>query len=72
MSWVGKIPGRRAWQPAPVFLPRKSYGQRSLVDYSPWDCKELNMPEQLAFSPSPYSKMSFPKVPDLAQHFLVK
>ena len=23
-SWVGKIPGRRAWQPTPLFLPRES------------------------------------------------
>ena len=22
--WVGKIPGRRAWQPTPVFLPEES------------------------------------------------
>ena len=22
--WVGKIPGRRAWQPTPVFLPGES------------------------------------------------
>ena len=28
---VRKIPWRRAWQPTPVFLPRKSYGERSLV-----------------------------------------
>ena len=28
--WVGKIPWRRKWQPTPVFLPGKSYGQRSL------------------------------------------
>ena len=27
--WVGKIPWRRTWQPAPVFLPRESQGQRS-------------------------------------------
>ena len=33
--WVGKIPGRRSWQPTPVFLPGKSHGQRSLVGYSP-------------------------------------
>ena len=26
---------RRAWQPTPVFLPGKSHGQRSLVNYSP-------------------------------------
>ena len=37
-SWVGKIPWRRTWQPTPVFLPRKSQGQRSLVGYSPWCC----------------------------------
>ena len=34
--WVGKIPWRRKWQPAPVFLPGKFHGQRSLVSYSPW------------------------------------
>ena len=26
---------RRKWQPTPVFLPRESHGQRSLVGYSP-------------------------------------
>ena len=31
--WVGKIPWRRAWQPTPVFLPRESHGQMSLVNY---------------------------------------
>ena len=34
--WVGKIPWRRAWLPAPVFLPGEFHGQRSLVGYSPW------------------------------------
>jgi len=37
-SWVGKIPWRRAWQPAPVFLPGESLGQRSLAGCSPWGC----------------------------------
>ena len=32
--WVGKIPWRRAWQPTPVFLIEKSFGQRSLAGYS--------------------------------------
>ena len=32
--WVGKIPCRRKWQPTPVFLLRKSHGQRSLAGYS--------------------------------------
>ena len=30
----------RKWQTTPVFLPGKSHGQRSLVDYSPWGRKE--------------------------------
>ena len=35
-----KIPWRRKWQLAPVFLPGKFHGQRSLVGYRPWGCKE--------------------------------
>ena len=38
----------RKWQPNPVFLPGKSYGQKSLVGYTPWGHKELDMTEQLA------------------------
>ena len=45
--WVGKIPWKREWQPTPVFLPGKSHGQRSLVSYSPWGCKELDTTERL-------------------------
>ena len=43
--WVGKIPWRRKWQPTPVFLLGESHGQRSLVGYSPWGCKESDMME---------------------------
>ena len=43
--WVRKGPWRRKWQPAPVFLPGKFHGQRSLVGYSPRDHKELAMTE---------------------------
>ena len=43
--WVGKIPWRRAWQFTPVFLPGESHGQRSLVGYSPWGCKESDSTE---------------------------
>ena len=39
--WVRKMPWRRKWQPTPVFLPGESHGQRSLVDYSPWDRKRI-------------------------------
>ena len=31
--WVWEVPWRRKWQPTPVFLPGKSYGQSSLVGY---------------------------------------
>ena len=45
---VGKIPWRRAQQPTPVFLSEESPGQRSLVGYSPWGCKESDMTDGLA------------------------
>ena len=47
-SWVGKIPWRREWLPMPVFLPGKFHGQRSLAGYSPWNCKTLDVTEQLS------------------------
>ena len=47
--WVQSLgredPWRRAWQPTPVFLPRESHGQRSLVGYSPVGHKGLDMTE---------------------------
>ena len=45
--WVGKVPWRRNWLPAPVFLPGESHGQRSLAGYSPWCCRESDMTEWL-------------------------
>ena len=45
--WVRKIPWRRKRQPTPILLPGKFHGWRSLVGFSPWDCKELDMTEQL-------------------------
>ena len=46
--WVGKIPWRRAWQPAPVFLPGESHEQRSLVGHRPWGCKYWTWLKQLS------------------------
>ena len=48
--WVRKIPWKREWLPTPKFLPGKSHGQRSLVGYSPWGCKESDTTEQLTVS----------------------
>ena len=54
-SRVGKIPWRRKWQPTPIFLLRKSHGQRSLEGYSPWSHKELDTTEpwRRAWQPTP-------------------
>ena len=46
--WVGKIPWSTKWQPAPVFLPGKFHGQRSLVGYSMWGCKKSDTTEWLS------------------------
>ena len=45
--WVRKIPWKRKWQPTPVFLPGKFYGQRSLAGYGPWGHRESDMTEWL-------------------------
>ena len=45
IPWVRKISWSTRWQPIPVFLPGKFHGQRILVGYSPWGCKESDMTE---------------------------
>ena len=45
--WLCKVPGRRKWQPTPVFLPGKSHGQRSLAGCSPWGHKVSDTTERL-------------------------
>ena len=45
--WVRKTPWRTTWQPASGFLPGESHGQRSLVGYSSWGHKELDMTESV-------------------------
>ena len=48
--WVGKIPQSRKWQPAPVFLPGKFHGQRTLMGHSPWSHKKSDTTERLSSS----------------------
>ena len=43
----GRSPGEGNGKPTPVFLPGESHGQRSLVGYSPWGCKESDTTELL-------------------------
>ena len=45
ISGLGRSPGERNGKPTPVFLPGKFHGQRSLVGYTPWGCKESDMTE---------------------------
>ena len=39
----GRSPGKREWQPIPVLLPGKSWGQRNLAGYSPWGQTNTHM-----------------------------
>ena len=45
-----RFPWSRYWQPTPVFLPGKSRGQRTLVEYSPWGHTESDMSEHASNS----------------------
>ena len=47
----GRSPGQGNGN-RPVLLPGKFHGQRSLVGYSPWGCKELDTTERLHFTSS--------------------
>ena len=44
-GWGG-TPGVGIGKPAPLFLPGKPRGQRSLAGYSPWGHKESDITEQ--------------------------
>ena len=55
MGDLGSIPGlgrspREGNANTPVFLPGEYRGWRSLVGYGPWDCKGLDMTEQLTLN----------------------
>ena len=52
---LGSIPGlgrspEKEMATHPVFLPGESHGQRSLMGYSTWSSKELNVTKQLTIS----------------------
>ena len=50
LGWEDLLEDEEAWQPTPVFLPGESHGQGSLVGYSPWGRKELDMTKRLTLS----------------------
>ena len=43
----GRFPGKGNGNPLQYSCQERSYRQRSLMGYSPWDCKESDMTEQL-------------------------
>ena len=51
-TWIWSLgwedPLEEGVQPTPVFLPGETPGQRSLMGYSPWDHKELDITEWLS------------------------
>ena len=52
---VGSIPGlgrplEKEMATHSSILPGESHGQRSLVGYGPWGCKDFDMNEQLTFT----------------------
>ena len=53
---MGRFPGQGTWLPTPVFLPGVLHGQRSLVSYSPWGCKESDTTER---QPSPQQQIRY-------------
>ena len=50
-TWVQSLgqedPLEKGKIPTPVFLPGEFHGQKSLVGYSPWGLKELDMADRL-------------------------
>ena len=61
--WFRKISWRRAWQPTPVFLPGKSHGKRSLVEYNPQSHKESDTTESTQHTCTVYYKFDLSSVP---------
>ena len=45
LAW--EYPLGKETETTPVFLPGKFHGQRSLVGYSPWGCKESDVTVRL-------------------------
>ena len=50
LSGWGRAPGKGNGYPTPVLLPGEFHGQRSLVGFSPWGHKEVDVTEQLTLS----------------------
>ena len=52
-------PLEEEWQPAPIFLPGESQGQRSLAGYGPWGCKRVRHDLETKQEPTKKKKRRF-------------
>ena len=71
--WVRKIPGRKAWQPTPVFLSGEPHGQRSLAGCSPQARKQSDTTERLSTHayPTPDGLSFVPLQPEVLTRILL-
>jgi len=44
LGWEGSLEEENG-KPIPVFLPKEFHGQKTLVGYSPWGCRESDRTE---------------------------
>ena len=56
---LGRSAGEGHWLPTPVFWPGQFHGQRSLVGYSPWGCKESDTTERLSLTHENFRILKF-------------
>ena len=50
LGWEGSLEEENG-KPIPVFLPKEFHGQKTLVGYSPWGCRESDTTEWLMQAP---------------------
>ena len=58
-AWEDPRDPKRERLSTSVFLPGEFHRQRSMVGYSPWGCKELDMTEQLTHTMMPKMLLKF-------------
>ena len=61
LGWEDPLEMDILWrrQPTPVFLPGEPHGQRTLVGYSPWGCKESDTTELMEQCHFAWSELLF-------------
>ena len=70
--WVRKILWRSKWLPAPVILPGEFHGERSLVGYSMWGCKESEITKLVNNTSVALNTLKMPNLspPSISRTFL--